>query len=342
MRIGGCDTRDRVLIVAEIGNNHEGDVGVARRLVEAAAAAGADAVKFQTFDPAHYVARADAVRFARLERFRLSGAEFAELATLARSLGLAFVSTPFDLDSVAVLEPLVDAFKISSGDNTFFPLIRAVARTGAPVIASTGLADTPEVEQLVATIRETWAEQGVAGELALLHCVSSYPVEPAEANLRAIDALSATFDCEVGYSDHTTGVDASLVAVALGARLIEKHFTLDKAYSDFRDHALSADPPELAELVRRVRAVEQMLGAPTLAVQPGEAGGLVAMRRSVVAAGDLARGHVLEPGDLTWVRPGGGLPPGAEQQLLGRRLVRDLVAGERLEASDVEANNGGR
>lgn len=336
MRIGRLDTAKSVVIMAEIGNNHEGDVAVARQLVEAAAAAGADAVKFQTFDPAHYVARADAERFARLERFRLSAAEFASLAELARSLGLAFVSTPLDLGSVAILEPLVDALKISSGDNTFFPLIRAVARTGAPVIASTGLADTAEVEQLVAAIRGTWAEEGITGELALLHCVSSYPVEPAEANLRAIEALPAAFDCEVGYSDHTTGIDASLVAVALGARVIEKHFTLDKAYSSFRDHALSADPPELAELVRRVRAVEQMLGAATLAVQPSEAGGRVAMRRSVVAVADLARGHLLEPGDLTWVRPGGGMPPGGEQLLLGRRLVRDVVAGERLDLRDTE------
>ena len=148
-------------------------------------------------------------------------------------------------------------------------------------------------------------------------------------------SLGERYACVAGYSDHTLGLDAAVLSVGVRARIIEKHFTLDKAYSEFRDHQLSADPPELAELVRRVRLAEELLGTGSNAVQPSEAGGRVAMRRSIVAAAALSAGHVLRPADITWIRPGGGLAPGQESVLLGKALRRDVEQGNRLEAGDV-------
>ncbi|GIX47106.1 MAG: hypothetical protein KatS3mg131_1317 [Candidatus Tectimicrobiota bacterium] len=337
MRIGRHCLGERVLLVAEIGNNHEGDFTLARRLVEAAAACGVDAVKFQTFRTEHFVSRTDAARFERLKAFELSPDDFARLAELAHALGLLFISTPLDLGSAEVLEPLVDAYKIASGDITFYPLIARVVRSGKPVILSTGASDWPQVARTVGFVRRLWRRYRLAPQLAVLHCVSSYPVPPAQANLRAIATLAARLrpPLVVGYSDHTLGLDAALLAVALGARLIEKHFTLDKQFSDFRDHHLAADPPEMRELVKRLRQAEALLGTGEKTVQPAEAAMVGAIRRSIVAAADLPPGHRLTWADLSWTRPAGGLPPGEERRLLGKVLRRPVRQGEPLRETDV-------
>ncbi|MCZ6654670.1 MAG: N-acetylneuraminate synthase family protein, partial [Planctomycetota bacterium] len=306
MRIADADLSERVLIVAEIGNNHEGSYALAEELIGRAAEAGVDAVKFQTFRTEHYVSRRDDARFERLKSFELSHDEFAKLAAVARQEGIVFLSTPFDLESVRFLDALVPAFKIASGDNTFYPLIDTVARRGKPILLSTGLADTTRIQHAKAVIEAVWAEIGVAPGLALLHCVSSYPVPPSQANLAAIGQLRAEFDCSIGYSDHTLGIEACRVAASLGARIIEKHFTLDKHYSDFRDHQLSADPREMAELVQAVRQVETMLGSGEKRLQECELSSERAMRRSITAARDLACGAIVTWEDITWVRPGGG------------------------------------
>jgi N,N'-diacetyllegionaminate synthase len=332
MRIGSFDTEKRVLLIAEIGNNHEGDVSVARELVEEAARCGADAVKFQTFRTEHYVRAADAERFERLKRFELPQEDVTGLAELARSRGLLFLSTPFDLGSVDLLADLVDAFKVASGDLTFVPLLRRIASTGKPVLLSTGMGELDEIRESVRVVRDAW---GSDGELAVLHCVSSYPVPPEEASLRAIVTLQAELDCTIGYSDHTVGLDAAPLAVALGAQIVEKHFTLDKNYSEFRDHALSADPAELRELVARVRVASELLGGAGKTLQPSERGSVSALRRSIVAAADLPAGHVLAEADLTWTRPADGLPPGSEDLLLGRSLIRAVHFGEPLREADV-------
>ncbi len=336
MRIGKASLSEKVFVVAEIGNNHEGDFDVARELVKRAADCGVDAVKFQTFDTDHYVSRADATRHKRLRSFELSHDQFRELARLARALGLAFVSTPFDLASADFLEGIVDAFKIASGDNTFYPLIARVARSGKPVIVSTGLADLEQVGATADFVKAEWGKQGVSGQLAVLHCVSAYPVPPEQANLLAIRALREHLDCEVGYSDHTVGIEAAVLAVTIGARLIEKHFTLDKNYSDFRDHRLSADPPEMRLLVEKVQLASTLMGTSGKRVQPCELPGITTMRRSIVAARDLPRGHRLTGDDLTWIRPGGGLAPGQEGKLVGKTLKRAVMFGEVLQVADVE------
>ena len=334
MRINDADTDQRVLVIAEVGNNHEGDESVAERLVREAAAAGADAVKFQTFRTEHYVSASDADRFARLKSFELGFDAFERLATLARSLGLAFISTPFDLESATFLGEVADAVKIASGDNAFFPLIDAVAATGKPMLVSTGGSDLARTSAAVDTVRQRW--DGADHGLAVLHCVSSYPTPPDEANVAAVATIADAFPgVTPGYSDHTTGVDAAVLAVAVGARVIEKHFTLDHAFSDFRDHLLSAEPAELSELVERIRSTETLLGSGEKEIQPSEAASLDAIRRSIVASRDLPAGHVLALADLTWIRPAGGLDPGNEDQLIGKTLNRPVAFGERLLPNDL-------
>ena len=336
MRIGPFDTDRAVLVVAEIGNNHEGSLERARQLVHEAASCGADAVKCQTFRTRLFVSPADAARYERMSRFELSPEAFAELSALARSLGLLFLSTPLDLESAAALEPLVDAYKIASGDNDFFPLIARVCETGRPLLVSTGLTDLAGVLRTTALIGERWRAGGIDGELGLLHCVSSYPAPIEEANLAAIGVLQRACGVTVGYSDHTLGIEACVLAVAAGARIIEKHFTLDKRLSDFRDHQLSADPEEFRRLVRDVKRAAAIVGAAIKEPQPSETPGLTQFRRSIVAAAHLDRAHVITGADLMWLRPAGGLPPGEESRLIGRRLRRAVAAGEQIAAGDVE------
>ncbi|MCU1282799.1 MAG: Spore coat polysaccharide biosynthesis protein [bacterium] len=336
MQIGATRTDERVAIVAEIGNNHEGRFDVARRMVEAAALTGVDAVKFQTFRTKYFTSGSDPARFARLSRFELTQAQFTELAQLARSLGVGFISTPLDLESARFLAPLVDVFKIASGDNDFLPLIAEVCKTGKSMIVSTGLADLALLRRTRDFIRAEWQARAVSAELAMLQCGSAYPVPPEETNLRAIPLIAGELGVTVGYSDHTLGIEACLGAVALGARILEKHFTLDKHYSDFRDHQLSADPDEMRRLVESVRKMEKLLGRAEKSVQPGESANQKMARRSIVAAGELAAGHRVTLDDLTWIRPAVGLPPGEEAQLLGKRLKRAVTFGEPLTPGDVE------
>ena len=332
MRIGSLDTDSRVVVVAEVGNNHEGDVDRARELVRAAAAAGADAVKFQTYKTELFVRPVDAERFARLKSFELSQDAFAGLANLAHELGLAFVSTPLDLESAAFLDGIADAVKIASGDNTFVPLIKQVAAGSKPMIMSTGLVDLDEARGAFELAR---GARPPGAEIALLHCVTAYPASPAEINLRAIPELAAALGCTVGYSDHTLGIEACVAAAAIGARILEKHVTLDPPPSDFRDHELSARPTELAELVRRVRLVEELLGTGEKRPQASELALREAVRRSIAARRDLPAGHIVGAEDLAWLRPGDGIAPGHENEVVGRILRRSVSAGEQLRPDDL-------
>lgn len=328
MRIGDHDTQEKVLVIAEVGNNHEGSFSLAKELLSAAVDAGADAVKFQTFLPEEYVTRTDAERFARLRSFQLSYDQFGELAELARKLGALFISTPFDLKSAAFLGTIVDAMKISSSDNTFHPLLRAAAGTAKPLLLSTGLATMEEIETAKNVVDKEWETRGCGDPgLALLHCVSAYPVPPKEANLSMIDRLRKAFDCTIGYSDHTLGCLAATLSVAAGARIVEKHFTLDKAYSDFRDHQLSADPAELKALVGHIREAETLLGSSD-DIQPSEVASITAVRRSVAALKDLGPGEPISSDDITWVRPGTGIPVGNEDLVVGKRPKQMIRAGE--------------
>jgi N,N'-diacetyllegionaminate synthase len=336
MRIGNVDLNERVLVIAEIGNNHEGDADSAAALVRAAAAAGADAVKLQTFRTEQFISRETPERFDQLERFRLADEVVVGLHAIAQESGLLFLSTPLDLDSARFLEPLVDAYKIASSDNTFFPLLETVAATGKPVVVSAGLSDLDKIRSGVRFVQEQWESRDTEQELLVLHCVTAYPAEPEDVNLAAIGYLADELECSVGYSDHTLGIETCELAVAAGARAIEKHFTLDKERSTFRDHQLSADPEDFRRLVERVRHIEQILGTRGKRVQPSEEALAPAVARSTVAGADLPLGHVVGAEDLMWTRPGGGLAPGEEHVLLGRILRRDVTLGERILPQDVD------
>ena len=327
MRIGGHDIDERVLVIAEAGNNHEGSFARAEEMIGRAAEAGAGAIKFQTIVPEKLVAASETQRLTQLARFRFDYDQFASLAKAAARADIIFISTAFDVDSVTALEPLAPAYKIASGDNDCFPLLERVAQTAKPVLLSTGMLDLDGVARAKAAIDAVWRQGAIDPGLVLLHCVAAYPTPAAEANLGALRAL-ARLGCRVGYSDHTLGNEAAVLAVALGARVVEKHFTLDKNLSEFRDHKLSANPREFADLVHRIRAAEEMLGTGVKRVMPAEEPSLLAARRAIMAARDLAPGTVIDKADLTWLRPRRGLAPGRETELVGRTLATTVRRGE--------------
>lgn len=339
MRIGNLDSDERVIVIAEIGNNHEGSIDVAREMVDRAAEAGVDAVKFQTFKTETFVAPTQVERFERMKGFELSQDQFAELADRARAAGIKFISTPLDMPSAVFLDGVVDALKIASGDNTFYPLIDFVAGTDKPMIISTGFANEQEIALAASMVEKARAGRAKGAELALLHCVSAYPVEPGDANLAAVHRLAKLFghNATIGYSDHTLGTQAATLSIAAGARIIEKHFTLDRNYSDFRDHQLSADPSMMADLVKAIREAETLMGSGDLGPRQVERDSEVPVRRSIAAARDLKAGQAVSPADIMWIRPGEEFAPGQEAKVLGRTLVKPVGAGALFQNSDFGA-----
>lgn len=331
-------------IIAEAGVNHNGDLELARRLVDVAAEAGADAVKFQTFRADRLVSpTAPKAAYQRqttgagesqldmLRRLELSPAAHRELNDYCRQRGLIFLSTPFDEESADLLEELdVPVFKIGSGEVTNHPFLDYVARKGRPIILSTGMSYLSEVDEAVRVLRGAGCEQ-----LVLLHCVSSYPAAPADANLRAMKTMAVAFDLPVGYSDHTPGIEVALAAVALGACVIEKHFTLDRTLPG-PDHRASLEPHELRALIAGVRTVEHALGDGIKGPLPAEADTRAVARRSLVARVEIPAGATVEAGMLTALRPAGGIPPSLVAQVIGRRTRRPLSAGQFLDWSDLE------
>jgi len=322
------------VVVAEIGNNHEGSLDLACELISLASDAGAYAVKFQTFQTEKLITARDVKRTGQLKKFQLSYSDFEYLAKYCQEMDIVFLSTPFDLESVEFLKPLVPAYKISSGDNTNFPLLEKVAYTGLPILLSTGMLTDSQLTEVVKQIRKCWDNEGIKGNLALLHCVSAYPTLPEQANLLAIEELKKYSDI-VGYSDHTKGIEAAITAVALGATIIEKHFTVRHDYSEFRDHQLSANPVELKELVQRIGHLESLLGTQEIRCEDCESQNIDALRRSIVTTRKLAKGSVLTESDLCAVRPAGGLPPGNEKLLLGKTLKDSMEKGEVLYLASV-------
>ncbi|OGV50885.1 MAG: hypothetical protein A2X49_05575 [Lentisphaerae bacterium GWF2_52_8] len=331
MKIGNFDLEREILLVAELGNNHEGNFGTAVEMISAAAQAGAHAVKFQTIRPEKLVASSQTERLNKLKSFEFSDGQFQELARIASEEGVMFMSTPFSLDAADMLAPLVPCFKIASGDLDFFPLIRRVCTSGKPVVLSCGCADTDTVRNSVDFVK-SHLSTGAKPEdfLALLHCTVSYPTPPEQANLRTIPYLRHEFKLKVGYSDHTIGIDAAFAAAALGARIIEKHFTLDKNFSSFRDHQLSADPGELGILAKKLRELNPMLGVFGKPICECEKSMISQVRRSIAAASPLKKGHVLREKDLCWTRPATGLRPGQEGLAIGKTLLKDLGMGETI------------
>lgn len=330
MQIDKFNTNDKVFIIAEIGNCHEGNYDLAEEMIVKAAAAGVDAVKFQTIVPEKLVSVKQTQRIAQLSKFQFSYEQFAQLKAVADRAGVVFLSTPFDIESAKFLNDLVPAFKIASGDNTFYPLIEEVAKCKKPIILSTGMTTFDEISEVQRFIFDIWKKLDFAEEnLALLHCVVSYPTPIEQANISAMNTLKSLVKT-VGYSDHTMGIDAAFMSVAMGARIVEKHFTIDKNYSEFRDHQLSADPKEMKELVEKIRCCETLLGSGEKQLQVNEEQNKIPVRRSIVAATDLAAQHVISWEDLSWVRPGDGIAPGKEHLVIGKKTKIEVKAGEQI------------
>ncbi len=314
-------------IIAEAGVNHNGDLKLAHQLIDAAKECGADAIKFQTFKAenlvtaaapkADYQLQTTAATESQLEMLRhleLDAEAHRALLTHCRNKDILFLSTPFDEASADLLDSLgVPALKTPSGEITNLPYLDHVARKGKPMLVSTGMAFLGEVEAAVRTI-----ESAGNAQLALLHCVSNYPADPADVNLRAMHTMSTAFGIPVGYSDHTLGVEVSLAAVALGACIIEKHFTLDRNLPG-PDHRASLEPPELAVLARGIRIVEAALGSGRKEPSANESSTLAAARKSLVAAQDILAGTVLTQAHIAVKRPGTGLAPAMRDFLLGRK-----------------------
>jgi N,N'-diacetyllegionaminate synthase len=334
-RIGAAH---RCYIIAEAGVNHNGDLALARRLVEAAADAGADAVKFQTFR-ADALATGDAPKAEYqkssghreetqrdlLRRLELSSEAHRELQQLCRSRGIVFLSSPFDEESAVFLRDLgVPALKIPSGEITNLPYLREIAKLSLPLILSSGMATLSEVAEAMDVIN-------AAGEcpLALLHCVSNYPAQPAWCNLKAMDTMAAAFRVPIGFSDHTLGTHIAIAAVARGASIIEKHFTLDKSMAG-PDHAASLAPGELANLVKAIRDTEAALGDGRKVPVPSEHETAMVARKSMVAAVDIAAGETIGRSMVVMKRPGTGIAPKHLDAVLGRCALRPIRAGQPL------------
>ncbi len=327
----------RVFIVAEAGVNHNGRLSLAKKLVDAAKAAGADAVKFQTFKTEALVTAAaplaayqrqagvGSAQAAMLRGLELSEADHRALRAHCRAAGVEFMSTPFDSASLALLERLgVKRHKIPSGEITNRGLIESVARTGKPLILSTGMSTLAEVGRALGWIRAI-----SDAPVTVLHCVTEYPAPADSANLRALAAMAEAFGLPVGWSDHTSGIDIALASVALGATVLEKHLTLDRGLPG-PDHAASLEPAEFKALVAAVRRVESALGDGIKRPQPCEMKNIKVARRGLVAARDLQKGTVLGHDDLAAKRPAIGIEPGDLALVVGRRLRRGLKRDQAL------------
>jgi len=337
-RTGQC------FIIAEIGVNHNGDLNLAKQLIDVAAKAGADAVKFQTFKADRLATRSagkagyqkasgSGPHESQLEMLR--GLELSQDAMIAcrdhcGTRKIQFLSTPFDEDSADLLEQAgVEGFKIASGDLTNLPFLAHVARKAKPMIISTGMSDMAEVEDAVSVVRANGSPP-----LALLHCVSNYPAEPADCNLRAMQTLEQAFNVPVGWSDHTLGDAVALAAAAMGARILEKHFTLDRELPG-PDHKASLTPDELEQLVRGVRIVEAALGDGVKRARESERDTARVARRSIAAARFIMKGEIIREADLARKRPGTGLAPKYLDRITGRRAARNIEADELIGWPDI-------
>lgn len=327
---------DPCFVIAEAGVNHNGDVHLAMKMVDAAADAGADAIKFQTFE-ASKVASATAPKAAyqlrttdpsesqqeMLKGLELAKSDYAKIAGYCQEKNIIFLSTAYDIQSLDLLLSLgMKAVKISSTDLTNAFILEAAARSSLPVICSTGMADMDEVRSAVRTLRNSACRQ-----LALLHCVSGYPADPSTINLRAMQSMAEEFGVPVGYSDHTTGIEVPIAAVALGACIIEKHFTLDRKMSG-PDHKASCEPDELKALVSAIRKVQSSLGNGKKQPTRVELDNRLKVRRSLAAARPLRAGTILTNEVLTALRPGTGVCPTEIDSVLGKTIAVSLKAGE--------------
>lgn len=316
-------------IIAEAGSNHNGSLEQAKELIDVAVEAGADAVKFQLFKAESLSADKKTQEILKNLEFRRDWLK--ELNEYAKRKGILFLATPFDTEAVELLDNInTPAFKIASGDLTNLPLIKYIAEKGKPVILSVGLGSSDEIREALDVIYSTGNEN-----VALLHCVASYPTRPEEVNLNVIKTLKQKFQVPVGFSDHTMEVSVPIGAVALGANIIEKHFTLNRKFEG-PDHPYALEPEELETMVKGIREVETALGSEIKTVADSEKQGLVAGRRSIFANVNIPVGTTITREMLSILRPAVGIAPKYIDKIIGKQVKKDINAYEPITWDDVK------
>ena len=324
------------IIIAEAGVNHNGSVKLAKQMIEEAAKAGADYIKFQTFKPeklvSKYAQKADYQKkttgsqesqLQMLEKLALSYDDFVELKKYCEQIGIGFLSTPFDEDSIRFLDRLdMDFWKIPSGEITNYPYLVQVAQTGRDIVLSTGMCEMDEIADAMKVL-----EENGAGNISLLHCNTEYPTPYEDVNLLAMNQMREVFNKQVGYSDHTVGIEVPIAAVALGAAIIEKHFTLDKNMEG-PDHKASLEPLELTQMICSIRHIEKSLGNGNKKRTASEQHNIAAARKSIVAKCAISKGDIFTEANLTVKRPGNGISPMRWKEIIGTRAERDYLEDE--------------
>lgn len=341
-------TLPQTFIIAEAGVNHNGNMDLAKKLIEKAAEAGADAVKFQTFKAEKIVARnADKAayqkqstgnnesQFEMLQRLELDEAQFKELAVFCRQSDITFLSTPFDLDSVDMLAAMgMPVFKIPSGEITNLPLLRKVGSLRKKIILSTGMASLQEINEALKVFIKAGS---LIEDITVLHCSTQYPTPASDVNLKAMQTIAAACKVAVGYSDHTLGTEVAIAATALGAQVIEKHFTIDRSLPG-PDHQASLTPQELRDMVFAIRNIEKALGNGIKEPTPAELDNLRVVRRSIVASTSISKGEKFSPDNLTVKRPATGLSPMQWDAVIGQEALRNFEPDEPIEIETVSSD----
>jgi len=334
--MNGINTSKRVFIIAEAGVNHNGSLDLAYQLIDVAKDAGADAVKFQTFkaenvvsklaDKAEYQKKttgSDKSQLEMIKKLEISFEDFIKLKKYCDKKGIMFLSTPFDHQSIDFLHDLIDIYKIPSGEIINYPYLKHIASKNKPIIMSTGMANLGEVEEAINTIKKINSK----AKISLLHCTTNYPTPYEEVNLKAMQTLAAAFKLPVGYSDHTLGIEVPIAAVAMGAKIIEKHFTLDKNLSG-PDHKASLEPGELKEMVKAIRNIEKSLGDGIKKPNKSEIEIMKVARKSIVASKNIKKGEIFAKTNISVKRPGTGISPMRWNEVIGQKANRDYKNDE--------------
>ncbi|WP_416176249.1 N-acetylneuraminate synthase [Clostridium sp.] len=334
---------NHIFIIAEAGVNHNGDIDIAKKLVDVAVSSGADAIKFQTFKAENLVTKnapkaeyqknntGNGNQYEMLKSLELSLEQHIILKNYCKKKGIMFISTPFDFESVDLLEKVdVPLYKISSGDLTNIPLLKYISKLKKPMIISTGMANLGEVEEAVRSVKECGNNQ-----IALLHCTSNYPTEYEDVNLNAMITLKNAFKLPVGYSDHTVGIEVAIAAAAMGAKIIEKHFTLDKNMQG-PDHKASLNPEELIKMISCIRNIEKAFGDGIKRCNKSEENVRRLARKSIVASRKINSGEVLSYKDITFKRPANGISPSFEDMIIGKKAIHDIDVDEFITFNNVK------
>lgn len=328
-----------VCIIAEAGVNHNGDIKLAKKMVDVAKQAGVDYIKFQTFSPEKLVSKyaqkakyqkentnSDESQLKMLQKVALSKSEFKQLKEYCSEVGIGFISTPFDNDSINFLEEFdMDFWKIPSGEITNLPYLEKIANTGRKVIMSTGMCEVEEILNAISVL-----ENNGTNDIVLLHCNTQYPTPYEDVNLKAMYAIEKATGKPVGYSDHTQGIEVPIAAVAMGAVVIEKHFTLDKGM-DGPDHKASLEPDELTQMVSSIRKIEKALGDGKKEPSESEKENINVARKSIVASKTIKKGTVFSEDNITVKRPGNGISPMRWYDVIGQTAMRDYEEDEMIE-----------